>query len=313
VLPSQGWKVTMVPGGQTGPQEGLPVEVAVLFADRVDAGRQLAARLANLRGEPVVVLGLPRGGVPVALPVALALGAPLDVIIVRKLGVPFQPELGVGAVGEDGVVVIDTELLRLTGMSAAELARIRAREQGQVAAGAARYRAHRQREPLEGRIAVVVDHGIATGSTARAACLVARAHGATRVVLAVPVAPPGWERGFRGEADELVSVYTPAWFHAIGQFYADFTQTIDEEVIACLERAATPVSAASASTAAAADPPARARKPPVPGARKLSPPSGSPSGRVLDHAAEATRDRGVRPRQSQQPTQPTQPVRRQPS
>jgi putative phosphoribosyl transferase len=212
------------------------MEAGMFFTDRVDAGRQLGARLMHLRGEPVVVLGLPRGGVPVALEVARALDAPLDVIIVRKLGVPFQPELAMGAIGEDGVVVINTGVIRAAGISAAELAAVRSREQRRVAARAARYRARRPREPLADRVAVVVDDGLATGSTARAACQVARAHGAARVVLAVPVAPPGWERGFRGEADELVCVGIPARFGAIGQFYADFSQTTDDEVIACLER-----------------------------------------------------------------------------
>jgi putative phosphoribosyl transferase len=246
----------------------------MFFTDRVDAGRQLAARLGHLRGEPVVVLGLPRGGVPVALEVALALGAPLDVIIVRKLGVPFQPELGMGAVGEDGAVVINREVVGLAGVSAAELAAVQAREQARVAARAARYRAGRPREPLEGRVAVVVDDGIATGSTARAACQVARAHGAVRVVLAVPVAPPGWEAAFCGEADELVCVNTPAWFAAIGQFYADFAQTTDDEVIACLEQAAAPASRPQAAAAAAADPPARGEKPPGAGGEEVEPAAG---------------------------------------
>jgi putative phosphoribosyl transferase len=219
----------------------------------------------------VVVLGLPRGGVPVALEVARALGAPLDVIVVRKLGVPFQPELGMGAVGEDGVVVIDTELVRLAGVSAAELEAVQAREQARVAARAARYRARRPREPLAGRVAVVVDDGIATGSTTRAACQVARAHGAARVVLAVPVAPPGWQGGMRGEADELICVATPAGFFAIGQFYADFSQTTDEEVIACLAQAAAPASPPEAVVASAADPPARGEEvEPAAGAVRLA-------------------------------------------
>jgi len=232
----------------------------MLFADRADAGRRLAARLGHLRGEPVVVLGLPRGGVPVALEVARALGAPLDVIVVRKLGVPFQPELGMGAVGEDGVQVINREVIRLAGVPADELAAVEARERAQVDARAARYRIRRPREPLAGRVAVVVDDGIATGSTARAACQVARAHGAARVVLAVPVAPHGWEARIGGAADEMVCVDIPRDFYAIGQFYADFSQATDDEVIACLEAAAAPAAAASA-----ADPPARGGE--VPGSR----------------------------------------------
>jgi len=153
------------------------------------------------------VLGLPRGGVPVALEVARTLGAPLDVIVVRKVGVPFQPELGMGAVREDGVRVMNRGVVRLARVPADELAAVQAREQAQV--DAARYRVCQPREPLAGRTAVVVDDGIATGSTARAACQVARAHGAARVVLAVPVAPRGWQARIAGAADELVCVHTP--------------------------------------------------------------------------------------------------------
>jgi len=232
----------------------------MVFADRNHAGRRLAARLGHLRGEPVVVLGLPRGGVPVALQVARALGAPLDVIVVRKLGVPFQPELGMGAVGEDGARVINPEIIDQAGVSQNELAAVQAREQAEVQARAARYRARRPRQPLDGRVAVVVDDGIATGSTARAACQIARALGAARVVLAVPVAPPGWQARIGADADELVCVSTPRGFRAIGQFYARFPQVSDDEVIACLECAAVPPSPAQASTAraaAAADPPGR--------------------------------------------------------
>jgi putative phosphoribosyl transferase len=232
----------------------------MVFADRDDAGRRLAARLGHLRGEPVVVLGLPRGGVPVAFQVARALGAPLDVIVVRKLGVPFQPELGMGAVGQDGVRVINPEIVDLAGVSENVLAAVQAREQAEVDTRAGWYRPVRPREPLGGRTAVVVDDGIATGSTARAACQIARTLGAARVVLAVPVAPPGWQARIGADADELVCVSTPRGFRAIGQFYARFPQVSDEEVIACLERAAAPPSPAQASTvraAAAADPPGR--------------------------------------------------------
>jgi len=256
--------VTKVPGCVGQAAQSSPVEGVMLFTDRADAGRQLAARLEHLRGEPVVVLGLPRGGVPVALEVAQALGAPLDVIVVRKLGVPYQPELGMGAVGEDGVRVINREVVRAARVPADELAAVQAREQARVDARAARYRACRAREPLAGRTAVVVDDGIATGSTARAACQVARAHGAARVVLAVPVAPRGWQARIAGAADELVCVHTPGDFFAIGQFYADFSQTTDDEVIACLQRAAAEASRPTAVTTAA-DPPAPDGE--LPGAR----------------------------------------------
>jgi len=235
----------------------------MFFADRDEAGRRLAARLGHLRGEPVVVLGLPRGGVPVASQVAQALGAALDVIVVRKLGVPFQPELGMGAVGEDGVRVINPAIIDRAGVPETEVAAVQAREQAAVEARAARYRAGRPRQPLDGRVAVVVDDGIATGSTARAACQIARALGAARVVLAVPVAPPGWQARIGADADELVCVGTPEGFFAIGQFYAEFPQVSDEEVIACLDRAAAPPSPAQAGTAppaSTADPPARSEE-----------------------------------------------------
>jgi putative phosphoribosyl transferase len=220
-----------------------------IFADRADAGRALAVLLGHLRDDPVVVLGLPRGGVPVAHEVALALDAPLDVIVVRKLGVPSQPELGMGAVGEDGVLVINREVVWQAGVPPAAVAAAREREQAEVAARAARYRASRPREPLTGRVAVVVDDGIATGATARAACQVARAQGAVKVVLAVPVAPPGWDDRIGGVAEELVCAHVAPEFRSVGQFYADFTQTTDDEVVAYLrgEPAPTPLAAPVAS------------------------------------------------------------------
>jgi len=230
----------------------------MVFANRDDAGRQLARRLEHLRGQPVVVLGLPRGGVPVAAQVARALGAPLDVIIVRKIGVPFQPELAMGAVGENGARVTDPCIIRAGAIQPQEFAAAEARERATVSARAARYRSRRPRESLTGRVAVVVDDGIATGSTARAACQIARAHGAARVVLAVPVAPPGWEARIGAGADELVCVETPADFYAIGEFYADFAQLTDDDVVACLDLAAReqPAPAGNGPTVATAgDPP----------------------------------------------------------
>jgi putative phosphoribosyl transferase len=223
------------------------------FADRAQAGRRLARRLEYLRGQPVVVLGLPRGGVPVAREVAAALGAPLDVIVVRKLGVPFQPELAMGAVGEDGVRVVDDDVVRMAGVTDDEVARVEGRERRELERRARRFRGGRARAPLEGRVAVVVDDGIATGSTARAACRAARARGATRVVLAVPVAPPGWVERLGGLADDYVCLGTPASFFAVGQFYDDFSQTTDEQVVARLRDG----DRSPATTAAAAgdDPP----------------------------------------------------------
>jgi putative phosphoribosyl transferase len=209
----------------------------VVFSDRVDAGRQLAARLSHLKDMPVVVLGLPRGGVPVAAEVARSLGAPLDVIVVRKLGVPYQPELAMGAIGEDGVRILNPELVTMSGVGPARLADLEEREQAELQRRIRRYRGDRARVPLDGRVAVIVDDGIATGSTARAACQVARALGTSRVVLATPVAPPGWQRRIGGDADEMISVSTPQPFYSIGQFYRDFSQTTDEEVAASLAAA----------------------------------------------------------------------------
>ena len=216
--------------------------VAVSFIDRTDAGRRLGGRLGQLRGRDVMVLGLPRGGVPVAAEVARALDAPLDVIIVRKLGVPSQPELAVGAVGEDGVLVVNERVARRVHLSEAEFAEMERRGREEVQRRAEWFRADRPRQPLTGRIAVVVDDGIATGSTARAACQVVLALGAARVVLATPVCAPQTARTLRGEVDEVVCLETPAWFGAVGQFYVDFRQTSDDEVVELLRRGARAVS-----------------------------------------------------------------------
>ncbi len=208
----------------------------VMFQDRRDAGRQLAAKLAFLRNQDVVVLGLPRGGVPVASIVAESLGAPLDVIVVRKLGVPFQPELAMGAIGEGGVKVVDRSLLARARISEQDLEAVERRERSVLDARVERLRRGRPRVDLHGRVAVVVDDGIATGATARVACLVARQLGAARVVLAVPVAPARTLLELP-EADGLVCVSAPEYFRAVGAHYEDFTPTSDDEVVALLEAA----------------------------------------------------------------------------
>lgn len=226
-----------------------------LFRDRAEAGRRLAARLAPLVEKEPVVVGLPRGGIPVAFEVARALGAPLDVIVVRKLGVPFQPELGMGAVGENGVRVLNEEVMGMAGVGPEELARVEARERAEVEARARRFRAGRPRVDLAGRTVIVVDDGIATGGTARAALLVARAQGASRVVLAVPVAPSETIEELRGDADDVVCLETPTPFFAIGEWYRDFSQVPDERVSALLADAAAPAKVEATATAGLLDPP----------------------------------------------------------
>ena len=207
------------------------------FRDRSDAGRQLASRLLPLRGTDAVVLGLPRGGVAVAAQVARALDAPLDVILVRKLGVPSQPELGMGAIGEEGARVINADVVRYAQVSEADIRAVERRERAELERRIKRYRGDTPREPLAGRTAILVDDGIATGSTARAACQVARALGASRVVLAVPVAPPSARTTLADAIDELICLETPGRFLAIGEWYEDFSQTRDEEVVSLLRAA----------------------------------------------------------------------------
>ena len=207
------------------------------FRNRSDAGQRLAGRLEHLRGKDAVILGLPRGGVPVAAEVARALAAPLDIILVRKLGVPAQPELGMGAIGESDARVINPDVVRYAQVSEAQLAEVERRERAELQRRAQRFRGGAARVPLAGRIAVIVDDGIATGSTARAACQVARAMGAARVLLAVPVAPAGADVGMRGDADEVICLAMPGRFLAIGEWYEDFAQTSDEEVVALLRAA----------------------------------------------------------------------------
>ena len=214
---------------------------ALPFLDRADAGRRLASLLAGLptieRGAGSVVVGLPRGGIPVAYEIARALGAPLDVILVRKVGLPAQPELAMGAIGEDGVRVVNEDVVRAEHVSERQFAEVEELERAELIRRAVRYRADRPRVPLAGKTAIVVDDGIATGSTARAACQVARAHGAARVVLAVPLAPQASLDALASVVDDVVCAEMPEPFQAIGQWYLDFAQTADSEVVDLLQRA----------------------------------------------------------------------------
>jgi putative phosphoribosyl transferase len=198
------------------------------FHDRIDGGRRLAARLLDEGlGGDVVVLGLPRGGVPVAAEIAEILGAPLDVIVVRKLGHPEQPEYAVGAIGEEGARILTIGSRTL---SEAEIARIAAKESAKLDRQVRQLRGDRPPVPLAGKTALIVDDGIATGATAAAACRVARARGAARVVVAAPVAPPGALDDLAQLADEVIAVISPDVFHAVGNWYDDFRPTTDDEV-----------------------------------------------------------------------------------
>lgn len=213
-----------------------------VFADRVDAGRALGARVASALAErergDVLVLALPRGGVPVACEVADALDAPLDVLLVRKLGVPGQEELALGAIASGGVRVLNEELLAELGLPPSEVDAIAARELEELKRRERSYRGERPAPSLEGRTVVLVDDGLATGATMRAAAKAVRQLGPAAVVVAVPVAPPDAVDALRQEVDDVVAVLTPERLSSVGQWYGDFSQTTDEEVRALLVRAA---------------------------------------------------------------------------
>jgi putative phosphoribosyl transferase len=211
----------------------------MLFVDRAHAGRQLAHRLLHLRGTDAVVVALPRGGVPVAAEVGRELRAPLDVIVVRKLGVPFQPECGFGAIGEGGARIIDGRVVRQARLTRQAIASVEARERARLDRRVAQLRRDRPPVPLAGRTAVVVDDGSATGSTARVACLVARARGASRVIVAVPVSAAEAIVSLRHDADEVICLHSPAPFAAIGDRYRDFSHVSDAVVAGLLGQVVT--------------------------------------------------------------------------
>jgi putative phosphoribosyl transferase len=206
----------------------------MIFHDRITAGRALAKRVSYLKNKDVVVLALPRGGVPVAFEVAHELGLPLDVIVVRKLGVPFQPELAMGAVGEGGIVIRNEQVIQMARLNAEQFAQAEIRESSEVANRAIRFREGRFPISLKARIALIVDDGIATGSTAQAACDVARALGAEKVILAIPVGSQEAVASLTSKADEVICLETPRDFLAVGEWYEDFSPISDEEVVKSL-------------------------------------------------------------------------------
>ncbi len=207
----------------------------MVFADRRDAGRRLAAALVHLRDRRPVVLAVPRGGVVVGREVADALHAPIDVIVPRKLRAPFNPELAIGAVAEGGAVFVDEETGR--GVASTYLEREIEGQRSEIARRVQAYRAGRSLPPLEGTTAIVVDDGIATGATMVAALRAVRALSPARLVAAVPVAPPEGVARLAREADEVVCLVAPDLFHAVGQFYSDFRQVEDDEVLGLLSNA----------------------------------------------------------------------------
>jgi putative phosphoribosyl transferase len=213
--------------------------IDVLFDDRREAGRRLAARLMPFRDEAPAVLALPRGGVPVGYEIARALAAPLDVVVVRKLGAPGEPELGIGAVvdGDSPLGVLNQEVMDALGVSRAYLDEEFTAQLAEIRRRQSVYRGGRARVPIAGRTAIVVDDGLATGSTMRAALRSIRRSDPARLVLAVPVAPPDTLSELSQEVDETVCLATPDPFGAVGFFYRDFGQTSDEEVVHLLDAA----------------------------------------------------------------------------
>lgn len=208
-----------------------------MFQDRRRAGLLLAEAVSEMRDLDPVVLGLPRGGVPVAACVAETLDAPLDVIVVRKLGVPYHREYAMGAVGERGVRHIDWRVVSTAGISASQLAHAIEREQAEIESRALRFRGDAPPLDVTGRTVIIVDDGIATGSTVTAAIRVVRDMGAERVIVAVPAAPADTVARLRRLADEVVVLETPEPFYAVGQAYVDFSQVDDREVVEILETA----------------------------------------------------------------------------
>jgi putative phosphoribosyl transferase len=220
--------------------------MGIRFRDRRDAGKRLAARLSHYRSRTdVLVLGLPRGGVPVAFEVARALHAPMDVLLVRKLGVPGQEELAMGAVASGDIHVVNLQIVEKLAISGAEVEAALATERQELTRREQVYRGQRPFPTVDGRVVILVDDGLATGATMRAAAAALRQRRPARLVVAVPTAAPETCDSLRTEADEVVCVMTPDPFHAVGLWYEDFAQTTDDEVRALLALAGSTGSALS--------------------------------------------------------------------
>jgi putative phosphoribosyl transferase len=213
----------------------------MVFLDRADAGRRLAAALMSYKDQDSVVLALPRGGVPVAAEIAAALGAPLDIILVRKIGSPDQPELAMGAIvdGTEPIVVRNEDVIRMMGVTEREFEAACAGELAEIERRRHRFSGKGKPAEISGRVAIVVDDGVATGATARAALRAMRKRGPRKLVLAVPVAAPDIIAALRREVDEVVCLEAPKNFNAVGSFYRDFRQLRDEDVTAILARFST--------------------------------------------------------------------------
>ncbi len=209
------------------------------FVNRTEAGRKLAKALAAYEGETPIVMALPRGGVPVAAEVAQALRAPLDLVLVRKIGVPTQPELAMGAVvdGPAPVTIRNEDIIRLCGVTEEEFATIRTKELGEIERRRRLYMADRPHPDVKGKTVIVIDDGIATGATTRAALQALRLRNAGKIVLAVPVAPTDTLQKLRGDADAIVCLEDHLNFGAIGVYYSNFRQLSDADVISLLDRA----------------------------------------------------------------------------
>ncbi|MGZ3252887.1 MAG: phosphoribosyltransferase [Burkholderiaceae bacterium] len=214
------------------------MEMYTRFKDRIEAGELVAQRLMRYAGrEDVIVLALPRGGVPVGYVVANALEVPLDVLLVRKLGFPGREEYAMGAIASGGVCVVHDEMLERFGISLTDVEEIKQRELKEIARREKLYRANRPVLPLQGRVVIIVDDGIATGSTMQAAVKCLRQSKPARLVIAVPVAPPDTYQALRPEVDEFICLSMPEPFFAVGTWYKNFGQTSDEEVTSLLARA----------------------------------------------------------------------------